>query len=133
MPPARGETNPESDSQSNQATVQVDLTPQFQQDLRHLVKRYRRIRADLQIVIHEIQLGNFVGDRLTGIGEGYVVLKARVKNRDIKKGKSSGYRLIYQVESPTSVLLLTLYSKSDREDISNKEIRKILGEFYEND
>lgn len=128
-----GETDPQPGSQGEQAAVQVDLTPQFQQDLRDLAKRYRTIRSDIQTVIQEIQLGNFVGARLAGVGERYVVFKARVKNRDIQKGKSAGYRLIYQVESPTSVLLLTIYSKSDRQDISGKEIRKILGEFYEND
>lgn len=45
-----------------------------------------------------------------------------------KKGKSGGYRLIYQVESPTSILLLTIYSKSEREDISTTEIQAILAE-----
>ncbi len=57
-------------------------------------------------------------------------VKLRIKNRDIQKGKSGGYRLIYQVESLTSILLLTIYSKADREDISNKEIRRILNKFY---
>jgi mRNA-degrading endonuclease RelE of RelBE toxin-antitoxin system len=57
------------------------------------------------------------------------MLKVRVKNRDIQKGKSSGYRLIYQVESPTSVLLLTIYSKSGRSDITVAELRSIVAEF----
>lgn len=127
------EFDPPSDSQNQQSVVQVDLTPEFQQSLRDLAKRYRSIRSDVQAVIQELQVGNFVGDRLAGIGEGYVILKTRVKNRDIQKGKSAGYRMIYQVESPTSVLLLTIYSKSDREDISIKEIRDILNEFYRND
>ena len=78
-----------------------------------------------------LENGNFEGDRIAGMGEGYVVLKVRVRNRDIQKGKSAGYRLIYQVESPTAVLLLTIYAKSDQEDIVADEIREILGEFYE--
>jgi mRNA-degrading endonuclease RelE of RelBE toxin-antitoxin system len=126
------ELDPPSDSQGQKSIVRVDLTPEFQQSLRDLAKRYRSIRSDIQAVVQELQMGNFVGDHLTGIGEGYVVLKTRVKNRDIQKGKSAGYRLVYQVESPTSVLLLTIYSKSDREDISIKEIRNILNEFYGN-
>lgn len=110
--------------------MQVDLTPEFQQSLHSLAKRYRSIRADIQVAIQEFQAGDFIGDRLTGIGEGYFILKLRIKNRDIQKGKSGGYRLIYQVESLTSILLLTIYSKADREDISNKEIRRILNKFY---
>ena len=54
----------------------------------------------------------------------------RIKNSNIQKGKSAGYRLIYQVESETSVLLLTIYSKTEREDISPNEIHSILAEFY---
>lgn len=67
------------------------------------------------------------------MGENYVILKVRVKNSNIQKGKSAGYRLIYQVESANSVLLLTIYSKSDREDISPNEIRSILAEFEQNE
>lgn len=63
------------------------------------------------------------------MGEDYVILKVRVKNSNIQKGKSAGYRLIYQVESENSGLLLTIYSKSDLEDISPNEISSILAEF----
>lgn len=118
--------------QETQSVVQIDLTPEFKRNLRNLVKRYRNIRSDLQTATQALEIGNFEGDRVAGIGEGYVVLKVRVRNRDIQKGKSAGYRLIYQVESPTSVLLLTIYAKSDQEDITADEIREILGEFYEN-
>ncbi len=133
----QSEENPdkEMDSPSNpesqKSLVRIELTPEFQQSLRDLAKRYRSIRSDIQGVIQELEIGNFVGDRLAGIGQSYVVFKTRVKNRDIQKGKSAGYRLIYQVEPPNSVLLLTIYSKSDREDISIKEICNILNEFYE--
>ena len=118
-------------SQETQAAVQIDLTPEFQKNLRDLVKRYRNIRSDIQTITQDLETGNLVGDRIAGVGENYVVHKVRVRNRDIQKGKSAGYRLIYQVESDTSILLLTIYSKSDQEDIAAEEIREILGEFYE--
>lgn len=116
-----------------QPLVQIDVTPEFRQNLRVLAKRYRNIRVDIQVVIQELQAGNFIGDRLTGVGKGYAVFKVRVKNRDIQKGKSAGYRLIYQVESPVSVMLLAIYSKSDQEDIDAKEVLEILDEFYGTD
>ncbi len=111
--------------------VAIDLSPEFQKNLRDLAKRYRHIRSDLQEMIDELRIGNFVGDRIPNIGSGYRVLKVRLQNRDIQKGKSAGYRLIYQVESPKSVLLLTIYSKSDKEDIDPDDIRKMLKEIYE--
>ncbi|WP_089089735.1 type II toxin-antitoxin system RelE family toxin [Nodularia sp. NIES-3585] len=93
---------------------------EFEEQLYKLSKRFRNIR---------LQQGSVLGDRIGGIGEEYVVYTARVRNSNIQKGKSAGYRLIYQVESPTSILLLTIYSKSDREDIGVNEIRDIVTEF----
>nr|WP_290228157.1 type II toxin-antitoxin system RelE/ParE family toxin [Trichocoleus desertorum] len=123
----------ELEQQDGETIVRIELTPEFQQNLRKLAKRYRNIRFDIQPVIQEIQIGNLIGDRLTNTGKDYVVFKARIQNRDIQKGKSAGYRLIYQLESSTSVLLLTIYSKSDRDDISATEVRAILDKFYEGD
>ena len=111
---------------SDNALVQIDFSPEYKQNLRSLSKRYRNIRADTQDVFEQIQSGNFVGDRIAGLGENYIVVKVRVNNSNIKKGKSAGYRLVYQVESATNVLLLTIYSKSDRDDISSIEILNIL-------
>lgn len=113
--------------------VQIDLTPEYKLNLRKLSKKYRQIRSDVQPIIEQLQGGNFIGDRIPGMAEEYVILKLRIKNSNIQKGKSAGYRLIYQVESPTSVLLLTIYSKSDQEDISPHEIRSILAEFDGNE
>ncbi|MEG3899470.1 MULTISPECIES: type II toxin-antitoxin system RelE/ParE family toxin [unclassified Microcoleus] len=111
--------------------VQIDLTPEYKRNLRELSKKNRQIRLDTQPVIEQIQAGNFIGDRIPGMGENYIILKVRVKNSNIQKGKSAGYRLIYRVESPSIVLLLTIYSKSDRTDISINEIRSIITDFDE--
>ncbi|MEG4395566.1 type II toxin-antitoxin system RelE/ParE family toxin [Microcoleus sp. BROC3] len=119
--------------------VQIDLTPECKRNLRELSKKYRQIRLDTQPVIEQIQAGNFIGDRIPGMGEDYIILKVRVKNSNIQKGKSAGYRMIDQVESPSIVLLLTIYSKSvkrsypegNRADISLNEIRSIITEFDE--
>ena len=113
--------------------LQIDLTPEYKRNLRELSKRFRQIRVDTQPVIEQLQTGNFIGDRIPGIGEDYIILKVRVKNSNIQKGKSAGYRMIYQIESPSIVLLLTIYSKSDRTDISPSEIRGIIAEFDESE
>ncbi|MBN3940141.1 type II toxin-antitoxin system RelE/ParE family toxin [Nostoc sp. NMS9] len=116
--------------------VLIRFSDEFEQELYRLSKRFRNIRSDVQPITLQLQQGNFVGDaygglrlRIAGIGEEYIVYKVRVRNSSIQKGKSAGYRLIYQVESPTSLLLLTIYSKSDREDIGANEIRDIVADF----
>jgi mRNA-degrading endonuclease RelE of RelBE toxin-antitoxin system len=113
--------------------IQIDLTPEYKRNLRELSKKYRNIRVDTMQIIEQIQGGNFIGDRIPRIGENYFILKVRVKNSNIQKGKSAGYRLIYQVESANSLLLLTIYSKSELEDITPNEIRSILAEFEQDE
>ena len=69
-------------------------------------------------------------DRLTGFGSETYVYKLRVKNSNIQKEKSAGYRLIYLLESETSILLLTIYSKAEKEDVTVNDINSILGEYF---
>jgi mRNA-degrading endonuclease RelE of RelBE toxin-antitoxin system len=109
--------------------VSVRFSDEFEEELYRLSKRFRNIRSDVEPIIEQLQQGNIVGDRIAGIGEEYIVYKVRVRNTNIKKGKSAGYRLIYQVESPISILLLTIYSKSDQEDMGVNEIRDIVANF----
>jgi mRNA-degrading endonuclease RelE of RelBE toxin-antitoxin system len=118
--------------QSNNA-VSIRFSHEFEEELYRLSKRFRNIRSDVEPLIEELQQGNMLGDRIGGIGEKYVVYKVRVRNSNIQKGKSAGYRLIYQVESPTSILLLTIYSKSDQEDIAVNEILDIVANFDRED
>ncbi|WP_333343436.1 type II toxin-antitoxin system RelE/ParE family toxin [Microcoleus sp. Aus8_D4] len=60
------------------------------------------------------------------LGTGYTVFKVRLKNSDIQKGKSGGYRVIYQLRGDTYILLVVIYSKSDQNDIPANQIREII-------
>ncbi|NEP40514.1 MAG: type II toxin-antitoxin system RelE/ParE family toxin [Okeania sp. SIO2H7] len=115
---------------NNSDSKNIDLTPEYRTNLKNLAKKYRKIRSDLESVIEQLREGNVLGDRLAGFGTNLYIYKVRVKNSNIKKGKSAGYRLIYLIESETSILLLTIYSKSELEDITTDEIKSIL-DFYD--
>jgi mRNA-degrading endonuclease RelE of RelBE toxin-antitoxin system len=116
--------------QNNDDLINIDLTPEYKRNLKYLAKKYRNIRSDTLSVISELQQGILLGDRLIGFGADLYIYKVRVKNSNIQKGKSAGYRLIYLRESETSILLLTIYSKSEREDITKNEIEAILSECF---
>ncbi|MBD2499041.1 type II toxin-antitoxin system RelE family toxin [Anabaena azotica] len=103
--------------QSEPPSIQIALTPRFKKDLRELAKRYRSIRSDLQPLIEQLQVGELPGDRIAGVK--YQVFKVRLKNSDIKKGKSGGYRVIYYLKTEQGIILTTIYSKSDISDVSN--------------
>ncbi|MEI6330674.1 MAG: type II toxin-antitoxin system RelE/ParE family toxin [Pseudanabaena sp. ELA645] len=113
--------------ESNQSIVQVETSGNFERQFRGLFKRYRKIRSDVQPIIEQLQSGEVLGDRLSGLN--IFVFKVRVKNSDIQKGKSAGYRLIYQIETPTRIILLAIYAKSDQSSISTTEIEEIVEAF----
>ena len=113
--------------QSEPSEVQVELAPSFRRKLRILAKRYRKIRNDIQPLIEQLQAGEFPGDRIPEIR--FEVFKVRVRNSDIQKGKSGGYRVIYYVKTLDRIILAAIYSKSDQDDITAKEIEDILSGF----
>ncbi len=113
--------------QNNARLGEIKFTPEFKRNLRALAKKYRHIRSDVQPVLDQLEAGDFIGDRIQGTS--YVIFKVRVQNSDIAKGKSSGYRLIYQIRPPAQAILITIYSKLDQADISPDQIRRFLSEF----
>ena len=97
----------------NDNTVEVNLTPRF--------------RKDLQPLIEELQLDNTPGDRIQGLN--YQVFKVRLKNSDIQKGKSAGYRVVYYLQTQTGVVLITIYSKCDLSDVSDRTIEQVIRQY----
>jgi len=107
--------------------IHVEFTPEFKRNLRALAKKYRNIRSDIQPVIDRLQAGETIGDQVAGTD--YTIFKVRVKNSNIQKGKSSGYRMIYYLKTPSKIILVTIYSKLEQSDIAARQIRQILKEF----
>jgi mRNA-degrading endonuclease RelE of RelBE toxin-antitoxin system len=113
--------------QSETSPIQIALTPRFKRDLRELAKRYRSIRTDLQALIEQLQAGEIPGDRIAGVK--YQVFKVRLKNSNIQKGKSGGYRVIYYLKTDREIILATIYSKSDISDVKNEMIEEAISEY----
>lgn len=107
--------------------VNVEFTPEFKRNIRALTRKYRHIRDDVDPLIIDLQNGQLPGAQVTGTG--YTIFKVRVQNRDVRKGKSGGYRLIYYLQTRTDIILITIYSKTEQADISASQIRRIVGEF----
>jgi mRNA-degrading endonuclease RelE of RelBE toxin-antitoxin system len=105
---------------SESPTVEIRFTLPFKRRLKALAKRFRSIKNDIQPILIELQSGNFIGDQIKGTD--FIVFKVRAKNSDIPAGKSGGYRIIYQLLSPQTILLLLIYAKTDRADVEVDEI-----------
>ena len=108
-------------------SIEIALTLRFQKDLRDLVKRYRSVRKDLQILIEQLQSGEIPGDEL--MGAKYQLFKVRIKNSDTRKGKSGGYRVIYYLKTSQAIILVTIYSKSDFSDVSSETIEEAIAQY----
>ena len=115
----------------NKPPVQVDFTPLFLRFLKHVAKKYRNVRDDLQPLIDELASGETPGDQIEHVKR--TVYKARIPNRDAQKGKSGGYRVIYYIKTATRVVLLAIYSKSEQTDISTDEILRMIESFEDID
>lgn len=112
---------------SDRSFIKVEATLTFKRNLKNLGKKYRSIRNDIEPVIQQLQNGELPGNQISGIG--YKVFKLRVKNSDIAKGKSGSYRLIYYCQTATSIILLTIYTKSEQADIAAEDIKRIISQY----
>ena len=108
--------------------MQIDYSDEFKRNLKQLIKKYPHIRQDIEPIIQTLQQGELLGDKIQDCG--CVVYKVRVKNSDIKKGKSAGYRVIYYLQTETEIILITIYSKSDLSDIPSAKIKQIINEIH---
>jgi mRNA-degrading endonuclease RelE of RelBE toxin-antitoxin system len=111
----------------NSPHIIVIALPTFTQNIRRLKKKYRSILQDLEPTIEQLQSGEIIGDQVPGTG--YPIFKVRVKNSDAQRGKSGGYRILYYLKTSTRILLLTLYSKSEQDDIAAEDLITIIKDY----
>jgi mRNA-degrading endonuclease RelE of RelBE toxin-antitoxin system len=109
---------------TNEQPVQIGFAPAFQKDIKRLRKRYPRIQQAIQPLVDQLVAGEIPGDQVQSTG--YIVYKVRLPNRDAQRGKSGGYRVIYYIRTQKQIVLLTVYSKSDRSDTSADDIHAII-------
>jgi mRNA-degrading endonuclease RelE of RelBE toxin-antitoxin system len=111
--------------------MRVSITPYCLKVIKTLKKKYPHIVQDLNPLIEQLQNGTTPGDQVTGTGS--IVYKVRVRNSDIGKGKSGGYRLIYYLRTQDHILLLQIYTKSERENITAQEVRALINDILQSD
>jgi len=105
-------------------TTKVDFAASFLRALKRLRKKYPHIRNDVQPLIDQLQNGETPGDQVQHVS--FPIYKARIRNSDAQRGKSGGYRVIYYIRTLETVLLLLIYSKSEREDVSADDLKALV-------
>jgi mRNA-degrading endonuclease RelE of RelBE toxin-antitoxin system len=106
-------------------SYEIIALDEFQKEARTLFKKYKSIKSDILGLIEILENRHDAGIEL-----GNNLYKIRVKNSDIG-GKSGGYRVIYYAVLPNNTLyLLTIYSKTQQENIDIKKLNPILDKIH---
>lgn len=106
--------------------MNVEYGRSFKRQLKRLARRYRRIKSDLEPILEALNAGETPGDQMTG--HGYTLYKVRAANSDSQRGKSGGYRVVYYLKTDTRCVLVTVYSKSEQEDIAPDALDRLMNE-----
>jgi mRNA-degrading endonuclease RelE of RelBE toxin-antitoxin system len=111
-------------------TTLVGTTARFDTDVKRLRKKYPDVRAELQSLEAQLKHDERPGDKVPGVG--YDVRKVRIGNPSAGRGKRGGFRVVYYIRQKDMVVMLTLYTKTQRKDISPEQIRRIIEEIPKN-
>ena len=105
----------------------IVLSQTFKNSVKKMQKRFLRVKDDVKSAIGVLKENPQSGDLISG---GHGIRKLRIKNTYLDKGKSGGYRLIYCFEDKPvkRIYMLFLYAKSDKDDVTKKELTDLLDE-----
>ncbi len=99
----------------------------FDNDAKRLQRKYPSVADEIDTLTSQLEHDLHPGVRLRRVGSH--VYKVRLPNRSARRGKSGGFRVIYRERDGALVLLLLIYSKSERADIPDDVIRRVIAEF----
>lgn len=96
----------------------IIATPPFVKELKKLSKKYPSIKKDLAELAEKLQKVPRMGTPL-----GHDCYKIRMAISSKGQGKSGGARIITHIwVSATTIFLLSIYDKSQAENISDKDL-----------
>ena len=101
-------------------------TGRFKKEAKRLVRKYPSLKQELSDLSAELEKNPDIGTAL-----GNETYKIRIAIRSKGKGKSGGARVItYVVTENKEVYLLTIYDKSELDDIDDKTIKAIIKSLF---
>lgn len=104
-------------------SFKVLATSDFKRDSKKLLKKYKSLKNEILNLITVLEKDPIQG---TSLGDGCYKIRLAVKSKG--KGKSGGARIITCVKVMDGfVYLLTIYSKSEKDNISDQELQQLIG------
>ncbi len=100
----------------------VKFIPKFEKELKRLVKKHLSLKSDFALLLQSLKENPSQGTPL-----GNECFKIRIAISSKGKGKSGGARVITCCKIiHNTVYLLTIFDKSEQENITDKELKELL-------
>lgn len=106
--------------------IELKLSADIKKELKRLSKKYRSLPNDFEAFTKELCANPYMG---VDLGNG--IHKVRIAISSKNKGKSGGARIITDTTAIISIeegviILLYIYDKSERDNITDKEIEQLV-------
>jgi len=103
---------------------EIIATPRFKRDIKKLTKKYPSLKNEFKNLVNLLENSPQQGSPL-----GNNCFKIRLAIASKGKGKSGGARVItHIIIEDHIVFLLTIYDKSEKETISDKELQELISQ-----
>ena len=100
----------------------VELSFNFKKEAKKLIKKFPSLKQELAILFITLERNPTIGTSL-----GNDIYKIRLAIASKNKGKSGGARVLSFVKiTETKVLLFSIYNKGDIENLTDKEIKRLI-------
>ena len=105
-------------------SFEVKTIDVFEKQAKRLIKKYKSLKDELLQLVNELKENP---DQGKAIGKN--CFKIRISIASKGKGKSVGARLITNIViNDSTVYLLSIYDKSEKENITDKELDELLSD-----
>ncbi len=99
----------------------IEVTPNFAYEAKRLSKKYPSIKKDIEQLASQLSVNPKIG---TSLGNEFYKIRMAISSKG--KGKSGGARIISCVKvERTIVYLVSIYDKSEKENITDKELKEL--------
>ena len=100
----------------------VHTAPEFEKEVRKLKRKYPHVSAQVRELVLLLMTGELPGDRVRdSIVPTY---KVRLPNPSARRGKSGGFRVYYSAPGADAIYLVTIYAKTETNDVSLFEVQQ---------
>lgn len=102
----------------------IKSLPKFDKNIKALSKKYPSLKAEFIELVNSLKKNPTQG---ISLGNNCYIIRLAIASKG--KGKSGGARVITNIKISNNIIyLLTIFDKTDQDNISDKELKELLSE-----